>query len=401
MMPMAEGAEKTPGRARVLFATFAGSLDTNALVPIIALYAALLGADLVMTGIIVGMYSLIHAPANLLFGRLVDKVGRRWPLTAGLLWDAVSMILYSLAANPIHLLLVRISHGVGGGLVGPSSMSFLAGTAEADRRGRAMALYGISIAVAVIVGFGLSGGLVARAGFAREGYQMVFYAVFGILIAGALSAASVREPPRAPREREEEPEVVNLPLLAAAYVAIFSLYFVLGAFTALVPRHIEDMGLAQSTVPIAFIVFAVFSVFTHYPGGRLTDRRGPLIPATVGLALTGVAMVLLAPAEALALIILTMVLFGIGHGLVFPSSSTMVANASRAGVMGLSTGAFYSVLVAGVAVGAPLMALVADAYGIAFALELSAVAAALGIVLVAGLVWKAAPRPGNDGLQNA
>jgi MFS family permease len=367
---------------RVLFATFAGSLDTNALVPIIALYAALLGADLVMTGIIVGMYSIIHAPANLLFGRIVDRMGKRWPLVGGLLWDAVSILLYALAQNPIQLLLARVSHGLGGGMVGPSSMSFLADTSTAERRGRAMALYGISIATAVIVGFSLSGVLVARAGFTRAGYESVFYVVFGILVAGAATAATVPEPPRPVRKEGVEAGAVNRPALVSAYVAIFSLYFILGAFTTLVPLHIGALGLGKSAVPMAFMVFAVFSVSVHYPAGRLTDMWGPLVPVTVGLALAGAAMILLAPANLFVLVVVTMVMFGTGHGLVFPSASAMVASSTRAGTMGLSTGAFYTVLVAGVALGAPAMALVADVLGIGLALQLSGLASVAGIVIV-------------------
>ena len=93
--------------ASVLAATMFGTIDSNALVPIIALYARAIGADLVQTGIIVGLFSLVHAPANLVFGRIADRFGRKLPLQVGLLWDAVSLFLYSLAPTPLLLALVR------------------------------------------------------------------------------------------------------------------------------------------------------------------------------------------------------------------------------------------------------------------------------------------------------
>jgi len=150
--------------AKLLSATLLGTMDSNAIVPIIALYASSLGADLVTVGIIVGLYSAVHAPANLLFGRIADRWGRVRPLRLGLLWDAASMVLYAIAPNPLFLALARVSHGVGGGLVGPSTMSLATDSARAGRWGRGMALYGMSIALAVILGTGVAGPLTRHRG---------------------------------------------------------------------------------------------------------------------------------------------------------------------------------------------------------------------------------------------
>src|ERR1700704_2088401 len=91
--------------ASLLASAMFGTIDSNALVPIIAYYAHyVVGADLVQTGIIVALFSVV------------------------LLWDAVSLFLYSLAPTPLLLALVRVSHGIGSGLVGPSSMAIMADT---------------------------------------------------------------------------------------------------------------------------------------------------------------------------------------------------------------------------------------------------------------------------------
>ncbi|MDO9573554.1 MAG: hypothetical protein Q7I94_01070, partial [Candidatus Contubernalis sp.] len=84
-----------------------------------ALYASGLGASVWFTGLIIGLYSVTNTPANILFGRLADRVGYKLPLTLGLIGDALSMFLYSVSRLPIHLALVRTLHGTTGGLVGP------------------------------------------------------------------------------------------------------------------------------------------------------------------------------------------------------------------------------------------------------------------------------------------
>lgn len=368
--------------AKVLAATMLGTLDTNALVPVIALYAASLGADLFQIGVIVGVYSAVHAPANLLMGRLADRLGRKLPLNLGLAWDAASVFLYSVASTPLQLALVRVSHGLGGGFVGPSTMSLVADTAAPGRRGRAMALYGMSIALAVVLGFGMAGPL------ARLSYATLFSVLAAGLVVGFLVSLTVRDTPRT----REAPGLdvrgllrhLRRPEPAAGYAAIFSLYLLLGAFVALVPIHLRDeLGYGPLEVGMSFFVFALLSLLLHYPAGVLADRRGPAVPAIIGLAAVAVAMATIPLVRDVPTIALAMALFGVGHGFVFPASSSLVSRGAPGGHVGLVTGLFYAVLVTGVAVGAPAMAAVAGASTAALGIWAAAWFAFPGIAFVA------------------
>ncbi len=367
--------------AKVLAATLLGSMDTNALVPVIALYARSLGADLLQIGIIVGLYSAVHAPANLLFGRLADRFGRKLPLNLGLAWDAASLLLYAVASTPLQLALVRVSHGIGGGLVGPSSMSLVADSSTPERKGRAMALYGMSIALAVVLGFGVAGPL------ARVSYALLFLVLAAGLLIGFLVSLTIREPPRARKAPRLDLRVllahVRRPEPAAGYAAIFSLYFLLGAFVALVPIHLEDsLGYGPLEVGLSFTVFAVLSLLLHYPAGILADRRGPAVPALVGLVAVAAAMAVIPLARGVPAIAATMALFGVGHGFVFPAASSLVSRDAPPGQVGVITGLFYAVLVAGVAVGAPAMGALGAATTPALAIWGSSWFAFIGIPLV-------------------
>jgi MFS family permease len=344
---------------KVLAASMLGTVDTNALVPVIALYAASRGADLLQVGLIVGLYSAVHAPANLLFGRLVDRWGRKRLLTLGLAWDAVSVLLYALAANPVQLALVRMSHGLGGGLVGPSTMSLVADASAAERRGRAMALYGISIAVAVVLGFGIAGPIVNRFDFAT-----LFVVLGAGLLAGAVIAATIREPARTRVSRALDWRRLIAFLrrreVIAGYGAIFGLYFALGAFTALVPLFLQrTLGYGVFEVALSFFTFALLSLILHYPAGVVADRFGSEVPAFIGLLAVAGAMALTPLARDTTVLLVPMALFGVGHGFVFPASSALVTRGAAGDATGLVTGLFYAVLVGGVALGAPIMAAVA------------------------------------------
>jgi len=371
---------------KVLAATMLGTVDTNALVPVIALYASYRGADLLQVGIIVGLYSAVHAPANLLFGRLVDRWGRVRPLRLGLLWDAASMGLYAAASDPLTLALARVSHGVGGGLVGPSTMALASDQATEERHGRAMALYGISIAAAVIVGTAMAGPLVSWANFSG-----LFTVLAAGLLFGFLVSLFLRERPRTAGSHPPWRQVFAYaarPGPCAGYASIFTLYLLLGAFTALAPLHLRDeLGYGALQVGLSFTAFAVSSLLLHYPAGILADRFGAEAPASIGIVATSAAMAFLPVVRDIPSVLLVIGLFGMGHGFVFPSSSALVTRDAEPASRGLATGLFYSLLVAGVAVGAPVMAAVADA-GRSYALGIWASAwfGLLGIAFLARAV---------------
>ena len=356
-----------PGKretSKVLFATLVGTMDNNALIPVIAFYALGLGADPVMAGLIVGAYSLVHIPANVVFGRLADRIGRKRPLVYGLLWDAVSLALYAVAATPLALLLVRFSHGLGGGFVGPSSMALVSERADPDRKGRAFALYGISIAVAVILGFAVAGIASARAAL-----PAMFFGLSIALWAGAVVASRIRE---APLRGRPPPIDVSAFLqflryrgAVGGYAAIFALYFLLGALIVLAPLEFKSphpIALTSATFAIALLVFAIVSVAVHYPSGVLSDRLGPHVPCTAGLVAVSAAMAALPSATTFPALLGLMVLFGLGHGLIFPSSSSLATRHARRESLGFATGVYFALLVTGVAIGAPLAGLMAAAW---------------------------------------
>jgi len=54
--------------------TFLGFLDTHLLIPVMALYASTLGASVGTIGFIIGLYSITNTPANILLGRLIDRL---------------------------------------------------------------------------------------------------------------------------------------------------------------------------------------------------------------------------------------------------------------------------------------------------------------------------------------
>jgi len=364
--------------------TFLGFLDTHLLIPIIALYAAELGASIGIIGLIIGLYSLTNTPANILFGRLIDRMGYKVPLIAGLIGDALSMFLYSLSRSPIHLALVRVLHGTTGALIGPATMSVTADYSTERKKGRAMGSYGIALATATLVGYGLSGTLASRLG-----YNAVFLFGAAMLIIGVMLSLWL------PGSRQgnsgsktsfggfdKAKDLMKRKGLSIAYCAIFAQYFTFGGVVTLLPFYVKTLGMEAFHVGMLLAIFAIMFIILQFPSGALSDRVGRIIPTVFGLSLSVVSLLILPSVVIFPLLALATALYGTAYGLIFPSISALVADNTLPEERGLATGIFHALLTAGVAIGAPVMGWVGGMVGVKLGLVLNSGIMALALVVV-------------------
>ena len=368
-----------------LMVTFLGFLDTHLLIPVMALYAAELGAGVGTIGLIIGLYSITNTPANILFGRLIDRIGYKLPLITGLIGDALSMFLYSMCRLPIHLALVRVFHGISGGLVGPATMSVTADYADRSQKGRVMSFYGMSLAAATLVGYGVSGFFASRLG-----YQALFLFGAAILATGVILSILL------PGNRQQESMTAKTSLgeiitkakdlltrrgLTVAYGAIFAQYFTFGSVVTLLPLYMKGLGMEVFHVGMSLVTFAIMFIVIQLPSGALSDKVGRLKPTFAGLSLGIVALILLPSVGTFPLLAAVMALYGIAYGILFPSISALVADHTIPEERGMATGMFHALITAGVAVGAPVMGWAGETMGIELGLALTAGVMALALVI--------------------
>ncbi len=365
--------------------TFLGFLDTHLLIPVMALYAAELGAGVGIIGLIIGLYSVTNTLANILFGRFIDRVGYKVPLIAGLIGDALSMFLYSLCRLPIHLALVRLLHGTTGGLVGPSTMSIIADYSDEAQKGRAMSFYGMSIGAATLVGYGLSGVIVSRLGyravFLFGAVMLAIGAGLGWLLPGKKKRSQIAARPSSHGGFRRVRDLLRRKGLVVAYCSIFAQYFTFGGIVTLLPLYVKSLGMEAFHVGMLLAVFAIMFIILQFPGGRLSDRVGRRVPTAAGLSLGIVSLVILPLLVNFPLLAMAMALYGIAYGILFPSISALIADRTIPEERGLATGIFHALLTAGVAIGAPVMGWAGGIVGIELGLMLSSVIMVLALVV--------------------
>ncbi|MHA2036348.1 MAG: MFS transporter [Promethearchaeota archaeon] len=344
----------------VLSLTFIVNFDSTVAIPIISNYAISLGASVVLASFIVGAYSMVHIPANIISGRLVDKVGRKVLIAVGIALDGVSILLYSLAQDPYFLLFARIVHGLGGGFGGPGTMSYLSDATPKERSGRGMALYGISFGIALLFGF-MIGGIGAQ----QIGYKNLFLIIsIALFVMAALSfiLPTIYQPTKQKFSMKEELAIFRKTILsrkmASPYLGILALNFNLGIITATYSVLLKDASYTDGQIGMTFSVLVFLSILVHYPSGILSDRKGRSKILIYGLSFVSFSFLVLAISFISPVPVLGMILFGIGHGMIFPTSAGIIRNNTENSNRGVATGTFYALVVAGIAIGAPISGLI-------------------------------------------
>lgn len=144
-------------------------------------------------------------------------------------------------------------------------------------------------------------------------------------------------------------------------------YFGISSFLALLLIH--RFGLTKGTASAALTVFTGTGAVGTVLGGRLADRTGRLTAVRIGYALTvpGLLGLLFAPDAAVAFVSA----FVLGLGLYLPFAvHTTLGQEYLPGRIGTASGVTLGLAVSAGGMVAPLLGMVADAYGIRTALAL-------------------------------
>jgi DHA1 family multidrug resistance protein-like MFS transporter len=307
---------------------------------------------------------MVHIPSNILFGRLVDRIGRKKLISFGVMLDGLSMLLYSIAQDPLFLLFGRIVHGIGGGFGGPATMAYISDATSQRRSGRGMALYGISIGFSNLVGF-MVGGMVAQ----LIGENILFFIMAIILFIMAFASfylPSIYQPPKVRLKFREELKIFRKTVfrksMISPYLSILAMMFNMGIITATYTVMLHEATYTEGLIGMTLSIMVIFSILIHYPAGILSDKIGHIKAMFIGLLLVATSFGIFMVSLDAPIPMIGMIFLGLGHGLIFPSSAGFVKEKTKGSESGIATGTYYALIVAGVAIGAPISSHVYEFY---------------------------------------
>lgn len=356
----------------VLLGTFTIILNNSMLNPAVPHLMKVFNADAVSTGWVITIFMVTMGVTMPLTGYLGDKFGKKKLYLIGLIIFIIGSVLGSFSWNLSSLIFSRGVQGIAGGVMMPLSMALIFEVFPRHERGLATGIWGIAAMMAPTIGptiggfiietgswywlflfnipFGLIGIIIGAMylkntnkvngiTFDKWGFITVTTGVGAILYAlGRVSALEHLFQPFnltliilgfislyffVKIENRIEQPLLDLSIFrnkAYTYSVWISISTSLALFGGvfLIPLLIQHVyGLGPIVTGLIFLPAALFTGIFMTIGGRLLDRKGPLLVVTSGLLIMAVATIALGFTKmetSLVAIFLLMAVRGIGQG---------------------------------------------------------------------------------------
>ena len=292
--------------------------------PLLPHYSDELDLSKSAAGVLTASYAAGTLIGSIPGGWLAARVGVKPTLITGLCLLAVTSVGFGFAEDIVLLDTARFVQGVGGAFSWAAGLAWLIGVAPAGRRGELIGSATAAAIVGVMIGPALGGA-------ATETSPELVFSSIGVLAAGlALWAATFRgiEPTRGAVMAPMLQALRTRPVLTAFWLFLLPALFA-GAIEVLAPLRLDDLGASGAAIGGIFLVMAAVEAALSPVSGRVSDRRGRLVPIRLGLAGAVVATVLLPLPETVVLLAVVLVLAVAALGVFWAPGMALVSDTSE------------------------------------------------------------------------
>jgi len=357
--------------------------------PVMPSFARTFGVSITAVAFLITVFSvsrLCFAPVS---GLLVQHLGERRIYIGGLLVVALSTIACALAQSYWQLLFFRVLSGIGSTMFFVSALGLMIHISPVDARGRIAGMFTTSFMIGVVGGPAV-GGLTAGWGLTAPFivYGVALLGVTLVLIYG-LRNSTLGEPRELTRSTVTMREALRFRAYWSVLLANFATgWSAFGLRIALVPLFISDvMGRSVGVIGAVLAAFAAGNALAVIPSGYLSDRMGRRTLLIVGLAASGVAIVLLGAVSSLPAFVAISFVSGATTGIYMSPMQAAVADIlgseARAGT---PVAAVQMMADLGAIIGSMTVGWVAEHLSFSWDFTISGV-----ILLIAAVGWVLAP----------
>jgi MFS family permease len=308
----------------------------TAITPLIPGYADEFDLSKTGAGILVGAFGAGAIVGGVIGGIAAAKLGPKRAVIAGLTLLAIASLAFAFAETANALVTARLVQGLSSTITWAGALAWLAVAAPKERRGEVI---GTAFGAAV---FGAVLGPVFGGIADLVGTRPAFAAVALVALASAALAAVPKAPPaeaistaglsRAIRDRR----FLGGLWLNALPAFLFGMLVVLG------PLELDAAGWSALGIAAVFFAAGLLEAAVNPVVGRVTDRRGRLLPIRVALAASIVVAAALAvagqPFAVAALVVAGFLAFGSMY------TPGMALTSHRAEASGLAQGLAFGIM---------------------------------------------------------
>jgi len=333
-------------RLVVLVATiiFADALLFGALTPLVPTYVDDFDLSKLQAGLLVGSFGAGALLGGIPGGLLAGRYGPKRAVLLGLVVLAGASAAFALASGPFTLGAARFGQGLSSTTTWAGALAWITVEAPRPRRGQYLGTVFAAAVLGAILGpmFGAVAELI--------GIRVTFAVVAGVAVVLALVAATH------PAARRELPArgalgaaLADRGFLAGLWLNMLPAFF-FGVLTLLAPLSLADHGAEALAIAAVFLAAGLVECAVNPVVGRVSDRRGRLLPIRVALAASIVAAALLAFAGEIWSVSVLVVVGGVAFGGFYTPGMALVSD--RAEAAGLAQGLGFGVMNSAWAVGA-------------------------------------------------
>ncbi|UYA58292.1 Fosmidomycin resistance protein [Pectobacterium sp. F1-1] len=329
---------KLPLLAQISSAHLVSHFHMMVLPALIPLLSAQRDISFVELGFALSVFNIVSACVQTPIGFMVDRIGARRTLTAGLALGSLCFLSLGFSGSYVWLVAAMGLAGVANAVYHPADYALLSRGIDEKRMGRAFSVHTFSGFLGTAIAPGI---LLSIAAFSGINSAFIVSGIIGLLTIPLL-LTDRDEPSRVkPAVASTQPGKVRAAVFTLPILALLILFLLLNlstgsiqnfSVTALVTGY--DLSLSQANVALTAFLFA--SAFGVLAGGSLADktRRHGLV-ATAALAVTAVLVSIVA-LYSLPTLVLVPLLAAAGFlsGMIAPSRDMLVRAASPPGAEG-------------------------------------------------------------------
>lgn len=338
-----------------------------------------------MVSLIITLPSLAIAVLGFAVGALADRFGKVRVLMVSLIVFVVAGVSGYFIDDLTVMLVGRFILGVGIGGVSATVTALIAEYYMGMDRAKVMSYQSAAMGLGVLV-LEFTGGSLAEISW-RDPF-LVYLIGVPILV---LCILSMREPVRHEQVLNEDVKTgqTNKGLVAVCYVTIFTLMLMAFLIPTKIPYYLEGIGVSSSLVGLFLGIHGIANMVVSLMYRRSVRMTGPFNLIGAGFIVMAVGLALLTVSPTVAMALMTLILTGVGMGMIVPAVANTLASQATASTSGKIMGGYTTSLNLGQfsisLISVPLFALAGSSYPGLFLL--------IGIVaLVAGLLFLVVPR---------
>lgn len=361
--------------ALIAFATLFGF---QLLLSVVPLYTDGAGGGSLGAGLATAAFMLSTVVAQVQMPQVLDRFGYRAVLAVGLLFLGLPAFFYAAAQTLASILAVTLLRGVGFGIATVVFAALMVELAPPGRRGEALGLLGVAIALPAIFCTALGLWLVERFGY---GTAFLLGAVAPLL--GIAAIFGIRTVPTPGRERVERPAGFFAGLRRGPLLRVFLVFAATttagGMIVTFLPLAVTQ-GSGLFSAAGALLVVGITSATTRWWAGRFGDRHDARLLLSPGLIAAAFGMSVLPSGG--TFLVGGAALFGIGFGLLQNVTLVLIMERVSESEYGLGSTLWNVAFDAGTGLGAFVFGFVIAAFGYSWAFYLCAVLVSSALVLV-------------------